>query len=299
MIELSGVSCGLICTGRASRLRVEVVGGRGWYRRGVQVDELRGEAAVVVHAVRDALQVIADRTDSDQVTQKGRLDVATGTDVRSQEVIRTQLAQAFPQHAFVGEEEGRDAAPSSESYWLVDPICGTWNFVSRIPLCCVNVALVEAGRVVLGVVGDAGTGEIWVAERGRAAWLLTGDTLHRTRAMADSSIFVLAPGRRSGAEGVSRASVVAEAVRHGHWELRMLGSTVDLAYLAAGRVAGVWHPNTTAPLHFAAGTFVASEAGAVVTDEAGLPWGLSSTSLVAAATTEVHAALLGLVAAGH
>jgi myo-inositol-1(or 4)-monophosphatase len=93
----------------------------------VQIGELRAEAAAVVHAVRSALQVIGERINSDQITSKGRLDIATGTDVKSQEVIRTRLTRAHPEHAFVGEESGRDAAPANGSYWLVDPICGTWN----------------------------------------------------------------------------------------------------------------------------------------------------------------------------
>lgn len=87
----------------------------------MQIGELRAEATVAVQAVRSALQVIDERINSDQITSNGRLDIATGTDVKSQEVIRTGLAQAHPQHAFVGEESGRDTAPANGSYWLVGP----------------------------------------------------------------------------------------------------------------------------------------------------------------------------------
>jgi myo-inositol-1(or 4)-monophosphatase len=159
------------------------------------------------------------------------------------------------------------------------------------------VALIEDGQLVLGVVGDAASGEIWVSQRGCGTWLEEGTTLVPASTSDASSILVLEPGRRTGAEALRRASVIAEAVRDGHWELRTLGSTIDLAYLAAGRVAGVWHPNTSAPLHFAAGTLLASEAGALVTDEDDRPWTVHSTSLVAAATREVHAAMLALVGA--
>ncbi len=267
----------------------------------MNIGKLRAEATAAVQAVRAALQVIDERVDSDQITSKGRLDIATGTDVRSQEVIRTMLARAHPEHAFVGEESGHDAAPASGSHWLVDPICGTWNFASRLPLYCVNVALVVDGQVAIGAVGDAASGEVWVSERGCGAWLEEHKQLVPAAASDQSSILALDPGRRTGAEAVRRADVVAEAVRSGRWELRMLSSSIDLAYLAAGRVAGVWHPNTSPPLHFAAGALLASEAGAVVTDEGGLPWMLHSTSLVAEATRDVHNALLALVATrpGH
>jgi myo-inositol-1(or 4)-monophosphatase len=190
----------------------------------VQVGELRVEATAAAQAVRSALQVIDERINSDQITSKGPLDIATGTDVKSQEVIRTSLAQAHPEHAFVGEESGRDIAPTSGSYWLVDPICGTWNFVSRLPLYCVNVALIEDGQLVLGVVGDAASGEVWVSERGRGTWLEEGTKLVPASASGASSILVLEPGRRTGAEALRRASVIAEALRDGRWELRTLGS---------------------------------------------------------------------------
>lgn len=262
----------------------------------MQIEALRAEATSALLAVR-ALQVIDERIDSDQITSKGRLDIATGTDVRSQEAIRTMLTRAHPEHAFVGEESGHDSAPGSGTYWLVDPICGTWNFASRLPLYCVNVALVVDGRIVLGVVGDPPSGEIWISERGRGSWLADGARLVPTSASDASSILVLEPGRRTGAEAVRRAGVIAGVLHNGTWELRTLGSTVHLAYLAAGRVAGVWHPNTSASLHFAAGALVASEAGAQVTDEEGRPWTLQSTSLVAAATRDVHAAMLAFVAA--
>ncbi|HWF57271.1 MAG TPA: inositol monophosphatase [Candidatus Dormibacteraeota bacterium] len=263
----------------------------------MRVEELRAEASSAVQAVRAALHVVAERIDSDQITSKGRLDIATGTDVKSQAVIRALVTRTHGDHAFVGEESGQDAVPADGSYWLVDPICGTWNFASHLPLCCVNVALVEEGQVVLGAVGDAASGEIWVSQRGRGTWLAEATELVPTTASDASSILVLEPGLRGGAEAMRRAGVMAAAVADGQWELRTLGSTIDLAYVAAGRVAGAWHPNTSAPLHFAAGALVASEAGALVTDEDGRPWTPRSHSLVAAATPKVHTAMLALVAA--
>ena len=81
----------------------------------------------------------------------------------------------------------------------------------------------------------------------------------------------------------------------GRWEVRTLGTSLDLAYLASGRVGGVWHFSQIPPLHFAAGTLLATEAGAIVTDDTGARWTIDSTSLVAAATDELHASLLKLV----
>lgn len=263
----------------------------------MNITRLRAEAASAIHAVRVALQVIAARTDGDRTITKGRLDIATGTDLKSQAVIREVLERAQPEHLFVGEESGCDRAPAVGSYWLVDPICGTRNYASGLPLYCVNVALVEHGRVVVAAVGDGPSGQVWVAEQGRGAWVDEGGNLVRISASEKSATVLLDPGRPGGPTAMRAATVIAAAIRDGRWELRTLGTSLDLAYLAAGRVAGVWHFSRIPPLHFAAGTLLAAEAGALVTDEQGRPWTLDSTSLVAAATTTLHDELLALLPA--
>jgi myo-inositol-1(or 4)-monophosphatase len=114
---------------------------------------------------------------------------------------------------------------------------------------------------------------------------------------AKNSTVLLDPGRPGGPAAIKAAAVIAAAIRAGRWELRTLGTSLDLAYLAAGRVAGVWHFSTISPLHFAAGTLLAAEACAVVTDDRGEGWTPDSTSLVAAATPALHEALLALLPA--
>lgn len=159
----------------------------------MNITRLRAEAASAIHAVRVALQVIAARTDGDRTITKGRLDIATGTDLKSQALIREVLERAQPEHLFVGEESGCDRAPAVGSYWLVDPICGTRNYASGLPLYCVNVALVEHGRVVVAAVGDGPSGQVWVAEQGRGAWVDEGGNLVRISASEKSATVLLDP----------------------------------------------------------------------------------------------------------
>ncbi|MGH2451778.1 MAG: inositol monophosphatase family protein [Candidatus Limnocylindria bacterium] len=257
---------------------------------------LPAQARTAVEAVRAALEVLHARESADKMVAKGGLDMATGTDVRSQEVIQSILERAHPELAFVGEETDADTVPTSGSYWLVDPICGTRNFAYAVPLYSVNVALVEDGEVTIAAVGDGAHGDVWVAARGGGAWLSTTGGL-RPAKVSDSSAMVVIDSGRPGGPAASKASrVIAAALRDGRWELRTLGSTLDLAYLAAGRVAGVWHFSRIHPLHFAAGVLLAVEAGAVVTDERAQPWRLDvAEGVVAAATPALHEALMSLL----
>lgn len=262
----------------------------------VKLADLRPEAGAAVRAVQAALRVVAARRDAEQVVTKGHLDIATGSDLASQAVIKEVLAHAHPEHAFVGEEAGQHTAPATGSHWLVDPICGTRNFASRLPLYAINVALVENGQVVVSSVGDGAHDQAYVAERGKGAWRVTERSLEPIRASDESATLCIDPGRDGGAVAERAIPVLAAALRARRWELRNLGSSLDLLFLADGRVAGVWHFSRIPPLHFAAGTLLASEAGALVTDERGVPWNPRSDGLMAAASAETLRAMRGLLA---
>ena len=77
--------------------------------------DLRPEAVAAVAAVRAALTVVAERQRAGEITEKGHLDFATGTDVDSQDAIRGVLSRSHPEHAFVGEELGLDVAVGARS----------------------------------------------------------------------------------------------------------------------------------------------------------------------------------------
>ena len=251
---------------------------------------MRPETQTAIGAVRHGLELAGSRAGADDIERKtGERDLVTAADVAVEEAIRAALeGSAIP---VVGEERGGEV---SGSHWLVDPICGTRNYASGIPLWCVNVALVENDHVTAAVVGDPSTDEILVAERGGGAWALDAD--RRLQATADSATIVIEdshadpdPGRRERA-----AEAVAATMRAFRWDLRALSSTVALPYLAAGRVAAYvlfW----TSALHVGAGVLLATEAGATVTDLDGRPWTIHSDSLVAAATDDLHSELLELV----
>ena len=89
---------------------------------------------------------------------------------------------------------------------------------------------------------------------------------------------------------------MAEAVRADRWDFRSLGTTLSLAYLAAGRISAYVVLFVT-PVHVAAGTLLVTEAGGLVTGIDGEAWGLGSDTLLAAASTSAHAELLQIATA--
>ena len=255
-------------------------------------DEFRPETLVAIDAVKRALAIARRGIGAADIIAKGGRDLVTVTDVAVEDAVRGIVADALG-FSVIGEERGGEASADGSPYWLVDPICGTRNFASGIPLYCVNLALVEGDEVTVAVVGDPSTGEIDVAERGRGAWALKDGVRHRLTTSDESQTIVIEDGKSKGARREHAAQFTAAAIRTDRWDFRSLGTTLALPYLAAGRISAYvvcW----VSAIHAGAGSLLVTEAGGTLSDIDGQPWTIHSDSLVAGATPELHRELLDL-----
>src|SRR6516165_12074477 len=97
------------------------------------------------------------------VTLKADKSPVTQADLQAEEAIRAVLRARFPSYGFYGEETGRHAM-DAENVWLVDPIDGTKSFVRECPFFSTQIALMRAGKLVLGVSSAPAYGELAWAE---------------------------------------------------------------------------------------------------------------------------------------
>jgi myo-inositol-1(or 4)-monophosphatase len=257
---------------------------------------LQPETLAAIEAARLGLRLARDSADSAEVHAKARRDVVTSADVAVELAIRQVLTDrtGLP---VMGEEHGGQLPADGSPCWLVDPICGTRNYASGAPLYCVNIALTKRGAVTKAVVGDASTRQIHVAERGRGAWLLPDADLARLTTSEDSRTIVVEDGKAADDRRVLAARFTAALISADRWDFRSFGTTMSLAYLAAGRVSGYVAFWTDSAVHAAAGCLLAAEAGATVSDLAGEPWRLDSDAILAAASPGLHAELLDMITA--
>jgi myo-inositol-1(or 4)-monophosphatase len=254
--------------------------------------EFRAESLAAIAALRSALALVQARRGASDVQEKGPFDLVTATDVRAQAAIESSLRDACPGLAFVGEEGGDAYRIAARRYWLVDPICGTGNYAADIPLYAINIALVEDDHVTCGAIADGATGDLFVAERGRGAWLVGGG---RLRATSASRLLSVDPHAR-GPDPLARFSVAfaQAALVDSRWDARIFSTTLVLPYIATGRLAAAVYASLGSPVHFAAGLLLAQEAGAVITDGSGQPWTLASDIYVIAGDLALHASVLAL-----
>jgi len=225
-----------------------------------------------------------------QVSLKGPANFVTAADRKAEEILREELAKARPGYGFLGEEGGRTEGADSTHLWIVDPLDGTTNFLHSIPHFAVSIALEREDAIVAGLVYNPANEEMFLAERGKGAFL--NDTRLRVagrRRLADSVITCGLPHFGRGDLDLSRKEL--GAVQEKVAGLRRFGSAaLDLAWVAAGRFDGYWERNLS-PWDMAAGILLVREAGGFVTDLDGKDTMLT-TGDIAAGNGIIHRDLL-------
>jgi myo-inositol-1(or 4)-monophosphatase len=132
--------------------------------------------AVCVQAVRQAGAVLLDyfrQPLTVEFKEKGQQSPVTEADRRSEELLRTALTQAFPEHGIIGEEAEDAINPSADYVWFLDPLDGTTNFTAGLPAFAISMGLCFRGVPVLGVIAvpwEGPTGTIFRAHQGGGAY---------------------------------------------------------------------------------------------------------------------------------
>ncbi len=210
------------------------------------------------------------------VSEKRKNDMVTVVDVRSQDHAVSILREAFPDDFIVAEEslkpevnEGREGASRR---WYIDPLDGTTNYIHAYPMFASSVAFEDDGEIVVGVTYDPMRDELFAATRGHGAFL--NDKPFTVSGITDRERIFLATGFPFRARHFLDDYLKlfrfffnnARGIRRGG------SATLDLAYVATGRVDAFWEL-TLSPWDMAAGILLVREAGGTVSDF----WGGSSS----------------------
>jgi myo-inositol-1(or 4)-monophosphatase len=200
-----------------------------------------------------------------QVSMKGPANFVSAADRRAEETLYAELSKARPGYGFLGEEGGAREGADKTHTWIVDPLDGTTNFLHGIPQFCISIGLEREGTMVAGVIYNPAIEDLFIAERGKGAFL--NDQRIRVAArkrLADAVIACGLPhiGRGDIKLGQRETAAVQEKVAG----LRRFGAAaLDLAWVAAGRLDGYWERDLN-PWDVAAGILMVREAGGFVSD---------------------------------
>ena len=198
------------------------------------------------------------------VRQKTKNDFLSFVDEASEKKIVSIIRSAFPNHEFLAEEGGKSGA-SGDYLWIIDPLDGTKNYLSGIPLFAVSIALQYKEEIILGVVYDPLRKELFSAQKGAGAFLNEQPIRVSGKEKLEQSL--IATGFPFKAKHFLPVYLKAfEDIFQQSVGMRRMGAAaIDLAYLAAGRFDGFWEIGLS-PWDVAAGALIIGEAGGQVSD---------------------------------
>ena len=218
---------------------------------------------------------------------KSDVDLVTVADRTSEKLIGERLRASFPGFGIYGEEGTRDHL-EQEYRWYVDPLDGTTNFAHGFPVFCVSLGLEhrpaglpenEDGTLVAGVIYDPTRDELFVAEKGKGAFL-NGKKIHasRTDHLGESLLATGFPSRSRHQN--PNIHFYHQVTLRSHGVRRAGSAALDLAYTACGRFDGYWEFNLN-PWDTSAGALLVLESGGTMTMFDGSPFNLNSREVLA------------------
>ena len=198
-----------------------------------------------------------------QVSIKGQNDFVTMTDIKAQEIIHYELSRARNDYGFLMEEgKIKNSIDDNEYTWIIDPIDGTLNFMNGVPYFAISIALNFKNKIIAGIVYDPIHNDFYWAEEGVGAYLNNQRLRVTNKKSIENSLIALGIpflGRGDHAKHIRIQQAVMEKVAG----LRRFGAaSLDLAFVAAGRVDGFWEFGLS-PWDVAAGIILVREAGGI------------------------------------
>lgn len=191
------------------------------------------------------------------VKDKGDASPVTQADLAANEIILSGL-ETLTDEPIVSEESDSHPAQPGRSFWLVDPLDGTRDFVKHLDTFVICIARIEDGYPVLGLIHQPVTAETWWAEAGRGAFGPKGERLVNAQTRQE----LIAAGSRSMPSERMQFFYDRFSVK----EVRRYGSALKFCRLAEGDVDLYPRFGPTSEWDTAAGQIIAEEAGCKVLD---------------------------------
>jgi myo-inositol-1(or 4)-monophosphatase len=220
-----------------------------------------------IKAAKSAAEILLEnfgKISAIDVREKKKNDFLTFVDEQAEQRIINIIHDSFPDHAILAEESGQQLQ-NTEFLWIIDPLDGTKNYISGIPVFGISIALKYKDDLILGVVLDPLRNELYWAEKNKGAFLngksikVSINTQLEDCLLATGFPFKYKDHLKNYMTSFEHIFRRVSGVR------RMGAACIDLAYLAAGRFDGFWEIGLS-PWDVAAGSLIIREAGGKFSD---------------------------------
>jgi len=246
---------------------------------------------IAIRAARAAGDLIVremDRVSDISVDIKGKNDFVSEVDTKAEYTIINIIKNSYPNHAFLCEESGESG--DSEFLWIIDPLDGTTNFLHGFPHFAVSIALQHKGRLDQAVIYDPLKQELFTASKGKGAQL--NNKKIRVSGHKTLNGALLGTGFPFGdAHSVDEFISNFRSLYPEIAGIRRAGAaSLDLAYVACGRLDGFWEYGLK-PWDIAAGALLVQEAGGINSEISGSVDYMGSGNIISANSKLIKAML--------
>jgi myo-inositol-1(or 4)-monophosphatase len=207
-----------------------------------------------------------------KVIDKGKQGVATEADVLSEKFVMKKISKHYPGHKILSEEDAftrelkLEGVKEEEYLWLIDPLDGTNNFYNRVPFFGVSLALAKGSSILVGVVYNPVSCELFYGIKGKGSFLL--------RMIGQKEVHIplkASKGRKDFKEALLSANLTSKRVEKDLLKefpevraMRRFGSAaLEMCYVAAGMLDAYWE-HRLQPWDMAAASLICQEAGVKV-----------------------------------
>ncbi|HEY9291114.1 MAG TPA: inositol monophosphatase family protein [Microlunatus sp.] len=205
-----------------------------------RVEDIELAAGLVKEAGTLAARMLAEGLETRHKTSIS--DVVSDADQACEKLITERLVDQRPDDGLVGEEGARRPG---ERTWYIDPVDGTYNFLSKLGIWCSAIGLTDADGLVLGAIYHPVADELWVGGRGHPTTCngVPVDPLTDTP-LAEISIGSYLPPHRLTPDRIDSIRPLLKAIS-GAATVRVIGSgSIELASVAGGRIGASMHGGT-------------------------------------------------------
>ena len=214
--------------------------------------------------VGDFIKQEVDKLDKVDIEEKGIHNLVTYVDKESEKRLVKELGIILPEAGFIAEEDA-SLAKSEQFNWVIDPLDGTTNFIHRIPLYAVSIALMNKDEVVLGVVYEINLNECFYAWKNSPAFL-DGKEIHVSNTdKLDNSLLATGFPYYDYSLLDPYLNLFKDLMRTSRGVRRLGSAAVDLAYVACGRFE-LFYEYGLQSWDVAAGSLLVKQAGGKVSD---------------------------------
>ncbi|MDR2268162.1 MAG: inositol monophosphatase [Holosporaceae bacterium] len=196
-----------------------------------------------------------------QVSVKSNRLFVTSADLKADKILKEELMRARPTYSLLSEESPEIVGEDTSFRWIIDPLDGTVNYMHGFPHWAISVALERNNEVVAAVTYDPVKNEMFLAEKGNGAYV--NNKKIRVSGKRDMSELLASVGSFNPLE--------PNRLFHMYKSFRRTGSmTLDMAYIAAGRMDLLFLSSAPNIWDVAAGILLIKEASGIVANRNGI-----------------------------